>query len=99
MRRRKSSSSPLMANDRRLSQTQSANSGGGSLRNHEIKNSRISSYLTASPYGGSVTKMSEISVRSAAGWLLIFSVSPERNGNDFSRNLTRSIAKRDPRAP
>ena len=58
MPRRKSSPSPLMASERRLSQIQSANSGGGFLRSQAMKNSRISSYFTASPYGGSVTNMS-----------------------------------------
>ena len=49
MPRRKSSPSPLMASERRLSQTQSANSGGGFLRSQAMKKSRISSYFTASP--------------------------------------------------
>src|SRR5882672_10038747 len=67
MSRRKSSSSPLIANDRRLSQTHSENSGGGCFRSHATKKSRISSYFTASPYGGSVIKISRGFVILSAG--------------------------------
>ena len=49
MLRRNASSSPWIARLRRLSHTQPANSGGGFLRSQAMKNSRISSYLTASP--------------------------------------------------
>src|ERR1035441_8638993 len=99
MPRRKFSSSPLMASERRLSQVQFANSEGGFLRSHAMKNSKISSYFTASPYGGSVTKTSAVSPRSPAAWLLTFSDSLVGSGYDFNRRLTRSSAGRDPRAP
>src|SRR5664279_1095670 len=89
MLRRKLSSSPFIASERRLSQTQSANSGGGILRSHAMKYSRISSNFTASPYGGSVMKTSAASTDSAAEWLLIFSDRVVRSGKDFRFDSTR----------